>query len=70
VGVGVDAEVVAGFHAVQFTAAAVDGADIEPRSVAAALGILGARRIARAAFIGADTLVAAFPHPPRALAAA
>jgi len=62
VGVGVDAEIGASLHAVQLATAAIDRADVQSWSMAAPLRVLGAGRVARAAAVGTDATVAAFPQ--------
>jgi hypothetical protein len=68
VAVGVNAEVIAGLHAVELAAAPIDGANVQPRGVAAALWILRTGRVTRAAAVGPDAPIAALSHAARARA--
>lgn len=62
--VRIDAEIVAGLHAVQLRAAPLARADLDPGRVAAAFGVGGAGRIARTTAIAPDTVIAALAHVP------
>jgi hypothetical protein len=69
-GVGIDAEQITGFHAVEFQATPIVGTDLHPGRMAAALGIGRTGWIARTAAIAPHTMIVTFTHIPGAAALA